>query len=140
MTPPLSPRARSEYVATVLSSTPGTAAEVTPGSHRHRHGPIARALDTVRSATARVRGRRPTVGTLAVIRRVDGAFVINVDAGTREHAGDLLHLVREQLATMTVQQFERAWGIDRHVDRLIQRHLPEQGAPIRGAHSLPSAG
>ena len=141
MTPPLSPRARSEYVATVLSSTPGTAAEVTPGSHHHRrHGPIARALGTVRSASARVRGRRPTVGNLAVIRRVDGAFVVNVDAGTREHAGDLLDLVREQLATMTVQQFERAWGIDRQVDRLIQHHLPEQVAPIRGAHSLPSAG
>ena len=65
--------------------------------------------------------------------------MVNVDAGTREHAADLLHLVREQLATMTVHQFERAWGIDRHVDRIIQRHLPE-GAPMRGAHSLRSAG
>ena len=139
MTSSLSPRARSEYVATVLSSTPGAAVEVTPGSHHHRHGPIARALGTVRTATARVRGRRPRIGQLAVIRRVDGAFVVNVDAGTREHAGELLHLVREQLATMTVHQFERAWGIDRHLDRIIQRHLPE-GAPIRGAHSLPSAG
>ena len=139
MTSPLSPRARSEYVATVLSSTPA-AAEVTPGSTSTGHGPIARALGTVRSATARMRGRRPSVGNLAVIRRVDGAFVVNVDAGTREHAADLLHLVREQLATMTVDQFERAWGIDRHVDRIIQRHMPEQGAPIRGAHSLPSAG
>ena len=139
MTTSLSPRARSEYVATVLSSTPGAAVDVTPGSHHHRHGPIARALGTVRTATARVRGRRPSIGNLAVIRRVDGAFVVNVDAGTREHAGELLFLVREQLATMTVHQFERAWGIDRHVDRIIQRHLPK-GAPIRGAHSLPSAG
>ena len=112
---------------------------MTPGSHHHRHGPIARALGTARTAIARVRGRRPSVGKLAVIRREDGTFVVNVDAGTHEHAAELLHLVREQLATMTVHQFERAWGIDRHVDRIIQRHLPE-GAPIRGAHSLRSAG
>jgi hypothetical protein len=138
MTSALSPRARSEYVATVLPS--GTAAEATPGSTLRRYGPIARALGTVRTATALVRGRRLSVGNLAVIRRVDGTFVVNVDAGTREHAADLLQLVREQLATMTVHQFERAWGIDRQLDRLIQRHLPGQGAPIRGRRSLRSAG
>src|SRR4029078_13093479 len=134
----LSPRARSEYVATVLSSTPGAAVEVTPGSHHHRHGPLARALRTVRTATARVRGRQPSVGNLAVIRRVDGAFVVNVDAGTREHAADLLHLVREQVATMTVTQFERAGGIDRRAETIIQRHLDrhELGTPIRGRRSL----
>ena len=63
MTTSLSPRARSEYVATVLSSTPGAAVEVTPGSHHHRHGPIARALGTVRTATARVRGAGPASAT-----------------------------------------------------------------------------
>ena len=140
MTSALSPRARSEYVATVLQ--PGAAAEVTPGSTFHRPGPIARAIGTVRNATARVRGRQLSVGNLAVIRRVDGVFVVNVDAGTREHATDLLHLVREQLATMTVSQFERAWGIDRRAETIIQRHLDrhELGAPIRGRRSLPSAG
>ncbi len=140
MTSALSPRARSEYVATVLP--PGSAGEATPGSTLRRHGPIARALGSVRSATARVRGRQLSVGYLAVIRRVDGAFVVNVDAGTREHATDLLKLVREQLATMTVHQFERAWGIDRHADRVIERHLERrgQGAPIRGRRSLRSAG
>jgi hypothetical protein len=103
---------------------------------------VARAIDTLRTATARVRGRQLSVGNLAVIRRADGTFVVNVDAGTREHATDLLQLVREQLATMTVVQFERAWGIDRNVDTIIQRHLErgEMGAPIRGAHSLPSTG
>ena len=140
MTSALSPRARSEYVATVLPS--GMAAEVTSGSTYRRPGPIARAIGTVRAATARVRGHQLSVGYLAVIRRNDGAFVVNVDAGTREHAADLLQLVREQLATMTVQQFERAWGIDRHVDRVIQRHMErhDQGAPIRGRRSLPSTG
>jgi hypothetical protein len=78
---------------------------------------------------------------LAVIRRTDGAFVVNVDAGTRSHADDLLHLVREQLATMTVAQFERAWGIDRQVDRIIQRHLDgESVAPAVGRRALRSAG
>jgi hypothetical protein len=141
MTSSLSPRARSEYVATVLSGA-AASAETTPGSTQRRHGPLARALGTVRTATARVRGHQPSVGNLAVIRRVDGAFVVNVDAGTREHANDLLKLVREQLATMTVQQFERAWGIDRNVDTIIQRHIArgDLGAPIRGAHSLPSTG
>ena len=139
MTPALSPRARSEYVATVLPS--GTA-EVTPGSTFHRPGPIARAFGTVRNATTRVRGRHHSVGNLAVIRRMDGAFVVNVDAGTREHATDLLHLVREQLATMTVAQFERAWGIDRRAETIIARHLDRRGlgAPIRGRRSLRSAG
>jgi hypothetical protein len=141
MTSALSPRARSEYVATVLHA--GTATDATPGSTYHRPGPIARAIGTVRNASARVRGRRhSSVGNLAVIRRVDGAFVVNVDAGTREHATDLLHLVREQLATMTVSQFERAWGIDRRAETIIQRHLDrhELGAPIRGRRSLRSAG
>ena len=140
MTSALSPRARSEYVATVLQS--GIAAEVTPGSTYRRPGPIARALGTFRNASARVRGRHSSVGNLAVIRRVDGAFVVNVDAGTREHATDLLHLVREQLATMTVAQFERAWGIDRRAETIIQRHLDrhELGTPIRGRRSLRSAG
>ena len=140
MTSALSPRARSEYVATVLP--PGMAAEVTSGSTYRRPGPIARAIGAVRAATARVRGHQLSVGYLAVIRRNDGAFVVNVDAGTREHAADLLQLVREQLATMTVQQFERAWGIDRQVDRVIQRHMErhDQGAPIRGRRSLRSAG
>src|SRR5690349_5483223 len=105
MTSSLSPRARSEYVATVLSSTPGAAVEVTPGSLHHRRGPHARALGAVRTATACARGRRPRVGTLAGIRRVDSAFVVNVDAGTRAHAGQLRHLVREQPATMTVHEF-----------------------------------
>jgi hypothetical protein len=83
-----------------------------------------------------------SVGNLAVIRRADGTFVVNVDAGTREHANHLLQLVREQLATMTVAQFEQAWGIDRHVDRLIQRHLDrhDQVAPVTGPRSLPSTG
>jgi hypothetical protein len=140
MTSALSPRARSEYVATVLSSR--TAAEVTLGSTFRRPRPIARALRTVRNATARMRGRHVSVGNLAVIRRVDGVFVVNVDAGTREHASDLLRLVREQLATMTVSQFERAWGIDRRAETVIARHLDRQelGAPIRGRRSLPSAG
>ncbi|MBF4769986.1 hypothetical protein ISU10_19615 [Nocardioides agariphilus] len=140
MTSALSPRARSEYVATVLQS--GAAGEVTPGSTLHRTGPIARALGTVRHATARMRGRQSSVGFLAVIRRADGAFVVNVDAGTRDHAADLLHLVREQLATMTVSQFERAWGIDKRAETIIQRHLDRQelGAPIRGRRSLRSAG
>jgi hypothetical protein len=140
MTSALSPRARSEYVATVLSSV--TAAQVTSGSTYRRPGPIARALGTVRTATARVRGHQLSVGNLAVIRRNDGAFVVNVDAGTREHATDLLQLVREQLATMTVNQFERAWGIDRRAETVIQRHLDrnELAAPIRGRRSLPSAG
>jgi hypothetical protein len=115
---------------------------VTTGSTYRRPGPIARAIGTVHSAAARIRGHQLSVGNLAVIRRVDGAFVVNVDAGTRGHAADLLQLVREQLATMTVHQFERAWGIDRQVDRLIQRHLDRhgQGAPIRGRRSLRSAG
>ena len=140
MTPSLSPRARSEYVATVLSSA--TATEVTPGSTYHVPGPIARAFGTIRTATARVRGRQLSVGKLAVIRRADGVFVVNVDAGTREHAADLLKLVREQLATMTIHQFERAWGIDRQVDNIIARHLDrnELGPPIRGRRSLRSAG
>jgi hypothetical protein len=133
MTSALSPRARSEYAATVVSS------------FGHRHGRIARALGTVRSATARIHRRPSSVGTLAVIRRTDGAFVVNVDAGTRSHADHLLHLVREQLATMTVAQFERAWGIDRHVDRLIQRHLDGDNAgpvvaPVAGRRALRSAG
>jgi hypothetical protein len=142
MTSSLSPRARSEYVATVLQPSSGTAAAGTPGSTIHRHGPLARALGSVRSATARIRGRQLSVGKLAVIRRVDGAFVVDVDAGTREHATDLLQLVREQLATMTVHQFERAWGIDRNVEAISQRHLDrrDQDAPIRAARSLPSAG
>jgi hypothetical protein len=112
------------------------------GTSRHRHGPLARAFGSVRSATARVRGRHHSVGNLAVIRRTDGAFVVNVDAGTPEHATDLLQLVREQLATMTVHQFERAWGIDRHVDTIISRHLDRRdgGAPIPGAQQLPSIG
>lgn len=131
MTSSLSPRARSQYAATV----------VTPHSIGHRHGRVARALGSVRSATARFRGRHSSIGTLAVIRRTDGAFVVNVDAGTRSHADDLLHLVREQLATMTVAQFERAWGIDRHADRIIQRHLDgEQVAPALGRRALRSAG
>jgi hypothetical protein len=140
MTSSLSPRARSEYVATVLSSL--KAAQATPGSTYHRPGPIARAIGTVRTASARVRGRQHSVGNLAVIRRTDGVFVVNVDAGTREHAAHLLQLVREQLATMTVLQFERAWGIDRQVDNIIARHLDrsELGAPVRGRRSLPSAG
>jgi hypothetical protein len=131
MTSPLSPRARSEYAATV----------VTPHS-LGRHGPVARALGTVRSASARMRGRHLSVGTLAVIRRADGAFVVNVDAGSREHADDLLQLVREQLATMSVDQFENAWGIDRHADVIISRHLGrrDHAAPVRGRRSLPSAG
>ena len=140
MTSALSPRARSEYVATVLRSC--TAAEVTPGSTFHRPGPIARAFGTVLNATARIRGRHGSVGYLAVIRRADGAFVVNVDAGTRDHAADLLHLVREQLATMTVPQFERAWGIDKRADTIIQRHLDrgDLGTPFRGRRSLRSAG
>jgi hypothetical protein len=115
---------------------------VTSGSTYRRPGPIARAIGTVRNATARVRGQQVSVGSLAVIRRSDGVFVVNVDAGTSEHAADLLQLVREQLATMTVPQFERAWGIDRQVDRVIERHLDRrgQGAPIRGPRSLRSAG
>jgi hypothetical protein len=115
---------------------------VTPGSTFHRPGPIARALGSVRTAAARIRGRQLSVGYLAVIRRADGAFVVNVDAGTNEHAADLLHLVREQLATMTVPQFERAWGIDRRAETVIQRHLDrhELGTPIRGRRSLRSAG
>jgi hypothetical protein len=89
-----------------------------------------------------MRGQQSSVGFLAVIRRADGAFVVNVDAGTRDHAADLLHLVREQLATMTVSQFERAWGIDKRAETIIQRHLDRQelGAPIRGRRSLRSAG
>jgi hypothetical protein len=131
MTSSLSPRARSQYAATV----------VTPSSIGHRHGRVARALGSVRTATARFRGGHSSIGTLAVIRRTDGAFVVNVDAGTRDHADDLLHLVREQLATMTVAQFERAWGIDRHADRVIQRHLDGgQVAPTMGHRALPSAG
>ncbi len=135
MTSSLSPRARSEYAATV----------VTPASFGRRHGRISRALGNVRSAVTRIRRSHSSVGTLAVIRRSNGAFVVNVDAGTREHADDLLHLVREQLATMTVAQFERAWGIDRQVDRVIQRHLDGGGvepvvAPISGRRALPSAG
>ena len=135
MTSSLSPRARSEYAATV----------VTPASLKRRHGRISRALGSVRTAVTRIRRSHSSVGTLAVIRRTDGAFVVNVDAGTREHADDLLHLVREQLATMTVAQFERAWGIDRQVDRVIQRHLDGASlepvvAPISGRRALPSAG
>jgi len=132
MTSSLSPRARSEYAATV----------VTPASIGRRHGRLARALGTVRSATATARGKHSSVGTLAVIRRADGAFVINVDAGDRGHADDLLHLVREQLATMTVAQFEHAWGIDRQVDVVISRHMGrrDHAAPIPGARSLRSAG
>lgn len=135
MTSALSPRARSEYAATVVSSA----------SFGHRQGRIARALGTVRTASARIRRRHASVGTLAVIRRTDGAFVVNLDAGTRTHADDLLHLVREQLATMTVAQFERAWGIDKHVDRLIQRHLDGERvvpvvAPVAGRRALRSAG
>ena len=131
MTPSLSPRARSEYAATVVS----------PHSTARRHGRVARALGTVRSAAARLRHKHASVGRLAVIRRVDGAFVVEVDAGSREHADDLLHLVREQLATMSIVQFEDAWGIDRHADVVIQRHLRrDQVAPLPGARSLPSAG
>src|SRR5262245_10454738 len=132
MTSSLSPRARSEYAATVVS----------PRATAHRYGPIARALGVVRAATSRLRPGHVSVGSLAVIRRADGTFVVNVDAGTREHANHLLQLVREQLATMTVAQFEQAWGIDRHVDRLIQRHLDRQGqvAPTTGPRSLPSTG
>ncbi len=132
MTSALSPRARSEYAATV----------VTPSAIGHRHGRVARALGTVLSAAARIRGRRSSIGMLAVIRRTDGAFVVNVDAGTRSHADDLLHLVREQLATMTVAQFERAWGIDRQVDRVIQRHLDGRTRVPRvpGRRALRSAG
>src|SRR5205085_12341212 len=129
MTSSLSPRARSQYAATV----------VTPNSIGHRHGRVARALGSVRSATAKFRGRHSSVGTLAVIRRTDGTFVVSVDAGTRSHADDLLHLVREQLATMTVAQFERAWGIDRHADRIIQRHLDSgQVAQAMGPRALRS--
>jgi hypothetical protein len=131
MTSSLSPRARSQYAATV----------VTPASVGLRQGRVARALGTVRTATARFRGRHASIGMLAVIRRTDGMFVVNVDAGTRSHADDLLHLVREQLATMTVAQFERAWGIDRHVDRVIARHLGgERVAPAGGRRALRSAG
>ena len=142
MTSSLSPRARSEYVATVLPCDPRTTADGLPSTGHHRRGPVSRALGGVRSATARLRGKNPSVGNLAVIRRADGAFVVHVDAGTREHAADLLHLVREQLATMTIAQFERAWGIDKQPDRVIQRHLDRSdlGAPIRGRRSLPSAG
>jgi hypothetical protein len=122
--------------------SPDTAAAVTSGSTYRRPGLIARAIGTVRNATARARGQQVSVGSLAVIRRSDGVFVVNVDAGTSEHAADLLQLVREQLATMTVPQFERAWGIDRQVDRVIERHLDPQGrgTPIRGRRSLRSAG
>lgn len=131
MTPALSPRARSEYAATVVS-----------GSLGRRHGRIARALGTVHHAAARLRGRHLSVGKLAVIRRADGVFVVDIDAGSRDHADELLQLVRDQLATMSITQFEDAWGIDRRVDVIIQRHLPGT-SPIpqpQGRHALRSAG
>ena len=131
MTSALSPRARSEYAATVVS-----------GSLGRRHGRIARALGTVHHATARLRGRHLSVGQLAVIRRSDGAFVVDIDAGSRDHADELLHLVRDQLATMSVTQFEDAWGIDRHVDVVVKRHLPgtTRLPQTQGRHALRSAG
>src|SRR4051795_1460999 len=103
MTSSLSPRARSEYAATVVS----------PRARARRLGPLGRALGVVRAATSRLRPGHVSVGSLAVIRRGDRTFAVNVDAGRHEHATDLLQLVREQLATMTVAQFEQAWGIDR---------------------------
>ena len=130
MTSSLSPRARSAYVATVLSGN-SHARHAAGAPHRFTgllHGPSVRAaFGSVKSATARLGWWSTSVGKLAVIRRADGAFVINVDAGSRDHAEGLLGLVREQLATMTVDQFEYAWGID-------------PASTIPRARALPSAG
>ncbi len=124
MTPSLSPRARSEYVATVL---PSTAHRPAPRHAARHQGAVGRAVVAVRTATARLGWWHQSVGRLAVIRRVDGEFVVSVDAGTQEHASHLLTLVREQLATMTVPQFETAWGIDRVAGIPVARPLPSAG-------------
>jgi hypothetical protein len=81
----------------------------------------------VKSATARMGWWSDSIGKLAVIRRADGAFVVSVDAGSREHAEGLLGLVREQLATMTIDQFEFAWGIDPASSIPRVRRLPSVG-------------
>jgi len=124
MTPTLSPRARSEYVATVL---PTSSHRPAPRHAARQQGPVGRAVGAVRLATARLGWWHASVGRLAVIRRVDGQFVVSVDAGTQEHATHLLTLVREQLATMTVPQFEKAWGIDRVAGIPAVRSLPSVG-------------
>ena len=128
MTSPLPPRARSAYVATVLaSSLPQHAAEAPPRTGLLRKQAVRAALGTVKSATARMGWWSDSIGKLAVIRRADGAFVVSVDAGSREHADGLLGLVREQLATMTIDQFEFAWGIDPASSIPRARRLPSVG-------------
>jgi hypothetical protein len=52
----------------------------------------------------------PSVGQL-VVRRRDGTEVLRIDAGNEEEAALLVGHVREQLATLSPDEFRERWDI-----------------------------
>lgn len=54
----------------------------------------------------------PSVGEAVVRRRADRCSVTRIDAGTEEEAALLLGHVRDQLATLTPEEFRERWNLD----------------------------
>jgi hypothetical protein len=52
-----------------------------------------------------------SAGTVVVRRRSDGVEVLRVDGGPAEASAQLLHHVREQLDTLSAEEFRDRWGI-----------------------------
>lgn len=52
-----------------------------------------------------------SAGTVVVRRRADGVEVLRVDGGPAEETAQLLHHVREQLDTLSAEEFRDRWGI-----------------------------
>lgn len=53
----------------------------------------------------------PSAGEVVVRRRADGVEVLRTDAEAEEGTAYVLAHVREQLATLSVAEFQQAWGI-----------------------------
>ncbi len=53
-----------------------------------------------------------SVGEVVVRRRSDGQEMMRVDAGAEEEAALLVSHVREQLATLTPEEFCERWDVD----------------------------
>lgn len=92
-----------------------TAAEVYDVAlDRPDRGRVRRTVDAVLDLAGALVGgllELSSAGTVVVRRRTDGVEVLRVDGGPAEETAQLLHHVREQLDTLSAEEFRDRWGI-----------------------------
>lgn len=91
--------------------TAGEAYDVALVEHRRRGVRRLAVAGWALSATVAGWIDGPSVGEVVIRRRTDGAELHRTDAGDAEACALLLEHLRDQLATLSVTEFEEAWAL-----------------------------